>query len=103
MTILSPVQNPTPDGSDRLRPIFSVTADGFLAAQVRDTAFAMLPAREGGFFTATAWRISRPITEWKRSDFYKRRPSAAAPRFGASRDDAARQNALGHVSERDDL
>lgn len=70
MTILPPAQNPTPDGCDRLRPIFSVTADGVLAAQVGDTAFAMLPAREGGFFTATAWRISRPMTDWKRSDFY---------------------------------
>jgi hypothetical protein len=39
------------------------------AARVSDTAFAMLPARDGRHYLATG-RIGRPIAEWKRSDFY---------------------------------
>ena len=49
---------------------FGRSGDGFLAARVADTAFAMLPARDGGHYLATGWRIGRPIAEWTRSDFY---------------------------------
>jgi hypothetical protein len=49
---------------------FGRSGDGFLAARVADTAFAMLPARDGRHYLATGWRIGRPIAEWKRSDFY---------------------------------
>jgi hypothetical protein len=30
----------------------------------------MLPARDGRHYLATAWRIGRPLTEWRREDFY---------------------------------
>ena len=46
------------------------SADGIIVARVGETAFAMLPARDGRNYLATGWRIGRPITEWKRSDFY---------------------------------
>jgi hypothetical protein len=46
------------------------SAEGFFAARVTDTAFAMLSARDGRHYLATGWRIGRPIAEWKRSDFY---------------------------------
>lgn len=49
---------------------FGRTADGILVAHVADTAFAMLPARDGRHYLATGWRIGRPMAEWKRSDFY---------------------------------
>jgi hypothetical protein len=49
---------------------FSQSADGFPVALVGETAFAMLPARDGRHFLATGWRIRRPMTEWTRSDFY---------------------------------
>ena len=51
---------------------FGRSAEGFLAARVGDTAFAMLPARGGRYYLATGWRAGRPIVEWKRSDFYGR-------------------------------
>ncbi|MET4493828.1 hypothetical protein [Bradyrhizobium sp. LA7.1] len=46
------------------------SAEGFLAARVGETAFAMLPARRGGHYLATGWRVGRPIAEWHRADFY---------------------------------
>jgi len=49
---------------------FGRSGDGFLVARVADTAFAMLPARDGRHYLATGWRIGRPIAEWKLSDFY---------------------------------
>lgn len=49
---------------------FGCTDDGMLAARVADNAFAMAPARDGSHFLVTAWRIDRPISEWKRGDFY---------------------------------
>ena len=49
---------------------FGCSADGLLVALVGDTAFAMVPGREGKFFLASGWRIGRPIPEWMRSDFY---------------------------------
>lgn len=52
--------------------VFARTSDGFLAAEVGDNAFAMLPRRDGRFHLASAWRLKQPIAEWKRSDFYGR-------------------------------
>jgi hypothetical protein len=49
---------------------FGRSADGLLVALVGETAFAMAPARDGRHFLVTAWRISRPMAEWTRSDFY---------------------------------
>ena len=46
------------------------SADGFLAARVGETAFAMLPAHRGGHYLAIGWRVGRPIAEWQRADFY---------------------------------
>ena len=46
------------------------SADGLLVALVGDTAFAMLPSRDGRRYLATGWRIRRPMPEWTRSDFY---------------------------------
>lgn len=49
---------------------FGRTADGMIAARVADNAFAMAPGRDGGHYLVTAWRIIKPIAEWKRADFY---------------------------------
>jgi hypothetical protein len=46
------------------------SAEGFVAARVGETAFAMLPARGGGHYLATGWRVGRPIAEWQPADFY---------------------------------
>lgn len=58
-------QNPKPAGVT-----FARTAEGLLVAKVGDNAFAMLPGSDGRFFLASAWRLHRPMDEWKRSDFY---------------------------------
>ena len=49
---------------------FGRSADGLLVALVGDTAFAMAHARDGRHYLVTAWRISRPMGEWTRGDFY---------------------------------
>lgn len=49
---------------------FGRGADGLLVALVGETAFAMAPARDSRHYLVTAWRISCPMAEWKRSDFY---------------------------------
>lgn len=49
---------------------FGRSVDGFPVALVGETAFAMLPVRDGRHFLATGWRIRRPIAEWTRNNFY---------------------------------
>jgi len=49
---------------------FGRSADGLLVALVGETAFAMAPAGDGRHYLVTAWRISRPMGEWTRGDFY---------------------------------
>ena len=49
---------------------FGRSSEGFPVACVGDSAFAMLPARDRRHYLATGWRIPRPLTEWRRSDFY---------------------------------
>ncbi|MCC8956033.1 hypothetical protein H8B02_22150 [Bradyrhizobium sp. Pear77] len=49
---------------------FGRGADALLVALVGETAFAMAPGRDGRHHLVTAWRIPRPMDEWKRSDFY---------------------------------
>ncbi|RFB76639.1 DUF7007 domain-containing protein [Methylovirgula sp. 4M-Z18] len=49
---------------------FGRSAEDFPVARVGDTAFAMLPGRDGKHFLASGWRIGRPLNEWRRSDFY---------------------------------
>ena len=59
--------NPTPASAGGL---FSRTHDGLLVAKVRDNAFAMMPTRNDRYYLASAWRLSRPMEEWSRADFY---------------------------------
>ncbi|MCP4564176.1 MAG: hypothetical protein GY873_37355 [Bosea sp.] len=49
---------------------FGRSIEGFPVARVGDSAFAMLPARDGRRYLATGWRVARPSAEWRRSDFY---------------------------------
>lgn len=51
-------------------PEFGVSADGFPVARIGDTVLALLPARDGGFFLASAWRNPRPLDELRRNHFY---------------------------------
>lgn len=49
---------------------FGRMADGLLVARVGDTAFAMIPGRDGRHYLATGWRVARSLAEWTRADFY---------------------------------
>ncbi|OWV73547.1 hypothetical protein ATY75_30800 [Rhizobium sp. N122] len=49
---------------------FGRSADGMAVARVADRVFAMVPARDGQYFLASAWRVSRPLAELTRDDFY---------------------------------
>jgi len=59
--------NPTPASAGVL---FTRTHDGLLVAKVRDNAFAMMPTKNDRYYLASAWRLSRPMEEWSRGDFY---------------------------------
>jgi hypothetical protein len=59
--------NPTPALAGVL---FTRTHDGLLVAKVRDNAFAMMPTKNDRYYLASAWRLSRPMEEWLRGDFY---------------------------------
>ncbi|ABS70178.1 conserved hypothetical protein (plasmid) [Xanthobacter versatilis] len=49
---------------------FGRSTEGFAVARVADTAFAMLPARDGHHYLASGWRIGRPMAQWTRADFH---------------------------------
>ncbi|MCK9513943.1 DUF7007 domain-containing protein [Aquamicrobium segne] len=49
---------------------FGRSVDGLRVALVGDTAFAMVPGRDGKHFLASGWRITRPIEQWRRDDFF---------------------------------
>lgn len=66
----SPVLTEANDASGYPEVSFGRSADGFPVARLHDTAFAMLPGREGRHYLATGWKIARPLAEWRRSDFY---------------------------------
>ncbi|AUX79313.1 DUF7007 domain-containing protein [Sinorhizobium fredii] len=57
----------TPDGS---AVEFGRSADGMPLARVGDLVFAMVSARDGQHFLASAWRVSRPLEHLNRDDFY---------------------------------
>ncbi|MBP2449813.1 DUF7007 domain-containing protein [Rhizobium leguminosarum] len=62
-----PHDQPTPED---LGVEFGQSAEGFAVARIGDTVLAMLPRNEGGGLLASAWRVSKPLAELTRSDFY---------------------------------
>ncbi|OHT20092.1 hypothetical protein BHE75_02086 [Sphingomonas haloaromaticamans] len=57
--------NPAPS----VAATYGRTADGDLAALVDDTAYAAIPGPRG-LRIANAWRLSKPMSEWRRDDFH---------------------------------
>ncbi|MDE3026809.1 MAG: hypothetical protein KGH84_00235 [Paracoccaceae bacterium] len=51
-------------------PEFGQSAHGLTVARISNAAYGMIPKRDGGYFLASGWRLSKPFAEWKRSDFY---------------------------------
>ena len=49
---------------------FGASADGFPVARIGETLLAMVPARDGAIFLASAWRVNRPLSELTRADFH---------------------------------
>jgi len=66
---------------DKCRPeikvFFGHTEEGFPAAQVKDTIFALLPNYHRTFTVASCSRLRGPVEQWKRSDFYSYGPTLA--------------------------
>lgn len=78
---------------------FGLCKEGFAVARVGETAFAMLPGRDGRHL-ASGWRISRPLAEWRRSDFYGHNgelsdEAAFRARVGENAEHQRERNALG--------
>ena len=51
-------------------PEFGRSADGFAVARIGDAAFALIPTADGRRFLGSGWRLTKPLSDWKRSDFY---------------------------------
>lgn len=51
-------------------PEFGRGVDGMVVARIGDAAYAMIPKAKGGHFLGSGWRLTRPLSDWKRSDFY---------------------------------
>ncbi|KJF65675.1 DUF7007 domain-containing protein [Rhizobium nepotum] len=69
------MKDPTPEAIDPSIPDssgveFGRSADGMPVARVGDLVFAMVPARDGHYFLASAWRVTRPLADLTREDFY---------------------------------
>ncbi|AUX79126.1 DUF7007 domain-containing protein [Sinorhizobium fredii] len=56
---------------------FGRAADGMTVARIGDLVFAMVPASDGRYFLASAWRVSRPLAALKHEDFYSHHGSVA--------------------------
>ena len=51
-------------------PAFGQSADGLTVARIGDAAYAMIPTADSRYFLGSGWRLSKPLSDWKRSDFY---------------------------------
>ena len=51
-------------------PEFGRSADCMAVARIGDAAYAMIPNADGGHFLGSGWRMTKPFSDWKRSDFY---------------------------------
>lgn len=59
-----------PEADDGPWPEFGTSADNVPVARLGDTVYAMLPGRGDTHFLGFAWRISRPLHDLRRSDFF---------------------------------
>lgn len=71
-SILPPERPPKHPGVE-----FGRSADDLPVARVGDLVFAMVAGRRGECFLASAWRVQRPLAEFRRDDFYSHHGSVA--------------------------
>lgn len=64
--------SPSSEIGDAPGVAFGRSADGMLVALVDEHAYSMAPDSDGRHYLVSGWRISRPVAEWTRSDFYSR-------------------------------
>ena len=50
-------------------PEFGRSAGGLTVARIGDAAYAMIPTADGRHYLGSSWRLSNPLSDWKRSDF----------------------------------
>ena len=51
-------------------PEFGRSADGLTVARIGDAAYAMIPTADGRHYLGSGWRLTKPLSDWKQSDFY---------------------------------
>ncbi len=51
-------------------PEFGHSADAMVVARIGNASYAMIPKAKGGHFLGSGWRLTKPLSDWKRSDFY---------------------------------
>ncbi|WP_159952365.1 hypothetical protein [Rhizobium sp. 18065] len=69
--IASHVEPEKPAEANKYDVTFGVSADGFPVARIGDTTLAMVPTADGSAaFLASAWRVTRPLSDLKRQDFF---------------------------------
>jgi len=76
-------------------PEFGRSADGLIVARIGDAAYAMIPTADGRYFLGSGWRLTKPLSDWKRSDFYGHGGDVA--------DEAAFQALQGFARDYDEL
>lgn len=64
------VREDTRSATEILGLEFGRTSDGFPVARLGELLLAMLPRVSGGWYLASAWRLTRPLCELKREEFY---------------------------------
>jgi len=69
MTLSSKSPTPGSQTPDLSGVEFATSAEGFPVARVDDTAYAMLPGRDGTHHLAAAWFVRRPLHELVQGDF----------------------------------
>lgn len=69
MSSAVPVAAPTAPASSPI-PEFGRSADGLTVARVGDAVFALIPTADGRQSLANGWRLTKPMSDWTRSDFY---------------------------------
>jgi hypothetical protein len=51
-------------------PEFGRSADGLFVARIDYAVYAMIPTSDGRHYLGSGWRLSKPLSDWKRSDFH---------------------------------
>lgn len=66
----TPPETAGPSTPDSSGVEFGRSADGLTVARIGDLVFALVTGRDRQYFLSSAWRVSRPLSDLTRNDFY---------------------------------